>query len=180
MSSTASDKICHIFLVGFMGAGKTTVGQVLAAELGWEFLDLDRFIERRLGRTIPEIFAEEGEGAFRDAESAALQSLPEDRPRVIATGGGIVGRADNRRLMEELGRVAFLDVPWEELLPRLKAEGGRPLATGEGGWDLVRQRLEARLPLYREAQLHVNCAGRTPEDIAREIILNLHACGEHR
>ncbi|WP_305042483.1 shikimate kinase [Geoalkalibacter sp.] len=174
-----SDSRGHIFLTGFMGAGKTTVGRVLAERLGWDFLDLDRFIEGRVGCGIPEIFATQGEGAFRDAESQALHALSGDPPRVVATGGGIVGREENRRRMRELGRVVFLDLPWAELLPRLQSEGGRPLATGEGGWETVRQRWEARLPLYREAELRIACAGLTPAEIAHRIILALHPGGDH-
>lgn len=179
-SQVVLEKIRHIFLTGFMGAGKTTVGRALAAQLGWDFLDLDRLIEQRVGRGIPEIFAAEGEGAFRDQESLALRSLPADRPLVVATGGGIVGRAENRSFMRELGRVVFLDVSWEQLLSRLQGEGGRPLATGEGGWEPVRQRLEARMPWYREAELHIVCNELTPAEIARQILLALNPGGENR
>ncbi|MDO3376764.1 shikimate kinase [Geoalkalibacter halelectricus] len=168
----------HIFLTGFMAAGKTTVGRVLAEHLGWTFIDLDRAIEERLGTSIPEIFARQGEEAFRRQETLSLGLLAQDQPAVVATGGGIVGRDENRLLMQRLGRVVFLDLPWEELLPRLQAQGGRPLATGVQGWDSVQRLYDARRPFYLQADLRIDCRGLSPLEVAMAIAKKLNFCPE--
>lgn len=175
-----NDSPRNIILVGFMGAGKTTVGQVLADSLGWNFLDLDRLIEERTGKTIPEIFSQEGESVFRDLETGILGEVAVCRFQVIATGGGIVGREKNWELMHALGAVVYLDVPWEVLVSRLRKQGGRPLATGEEGWEKVQALLESRRSLYRQAPLSVACARRSPEDIASEIMSRLNFAGHAR
>lgn len=153
-----------------MGVGKTTVGRILAQKLGWIFLDLDRAIEERTGRSIPELFAEFGEEHFRHEESSSLETLPLDPPMVIATGGGIIGREANRHLMRSLGTVIFLELPWEVLRLRLQAESGRPLANGRNDWEQVEKLLKARLPLYREAELNLDCTNLTPEQVVERIL----------
>lgn len=160
----------HIFLTGFMGVGKTTVGRILAERLGWIFLDLDRAIEERTGRSIPELFSEFGEEHFRHEESSCLESLPLDPPMVIATGGGIIGREANRHLMRSRGTVIFLELPWVVLRKRLQAESGRPLANGRDGWERVEKLLQTRLPLYRKAELNLNCTDLTPEQVVERIL----------
>ena len=95
----------HIFLVGFMGAGKSTVGRILAEHLGRPFIDLDAEISREAGRAVAKIFAEDGEEAFRALESDELQRIVERPPSVVACGGGIVLRDENRRLMKDIGTV---------------------------------------------------------------------------
>lgn len=127
----------NILLVGFMGAGKSTVGRELARLCGYSLLDLDEEIIRREGRSIPEIFATEGEAHFRRRETAALLSLAQDVRRVIATGGGIVGREENWKLMRRMGAVVYLRVDWETLLWRLRSEQGRPLGDGQEDWQKV-------------------------------------------
>lgn len=172
-SRTPEDPPDIVFLLGFMGSGKTTVGEALAGLTGWRFIDLDRCVSEAAGKTIPEIFADEGEGAFREMETEALRSLVGLHGCIVATGGGIVGKPENRSLMRELGTSVFLDVPWESLLARIKAQGGRPLADGQQGWDRVRDLLAQRLPLYVQADLRIECGSRRPDEIAHTIARKL-------
>ena len=110
----------HIYLTGFMGAGKTTIGQCLANDLGWEFVDLDGLIETHSGMTVSEIFEQEGELEFRSMEESALGQISEKDSVVVATGGGIMIEAKNRDLMDERGVTVWLNVPFEEIESRLR------------------------------------------------------------
>lgn len=163
----------NVVLIGFMGSGKTTVGEELAQLTGWRFIDLDQCICQRAGRSIPEIFAGEGEGAFRTLETDALRSLREVSGCIIATGGGAVGQAENWSLMRSLGPTVFLDVSWQNLVSRISAQGGRPLANGQDGWELVRKLLEERLPLYTRADFRIDCGTGRPAEIAEKIARQL-------
>lgn len=158
----------NVVLVGFMGAGKTTVGRALT-ESGFEFIDLDELIVSRCGRSIPEIFSEQGEEGFREHESAALRSLSETRNAVVCTGGGVVGREENWTLMRGLGTVIYLRADWETLKSRLASGEGRPLADSRD-WPRIEALWRQRLPLYEMADLTVEAAGRTPERIAGDIL----------
>lgn len=115
----------NIFLTGFMGAGKSTIGRRLARRLGYRFADLDELIAAREGRSIAEIFAAQGEAYFRDCEAAVLAEQTTADQVVFATGGGIVGRAENRAMMRQLGSVVYLRAAWSTLEQRLaKGRGG--------------------------------------------------------
>lgn len=160
----------HLFLTGFMGAGKSTVGRLVAEGLGRPFLDLDRVIEQREGMTVSEIFAARGEAGFRDAEHAALEQLTGEEPAVVATGGGVVLREDNQVLLRRQGSVVFLSVTPEEALARLGDAGDRPLLIGEG-LAAARGILEARLALYRATADHVvETVGRTADEVAEAVV----------
>ena len=156
-----------VAIVGYMGSGKTTVGRMLARALGWEFVDLDRAIAKTAGRRIPEIFQESGEEHFRDLEHhALLDALDGTRERVIACGGGVIIRPENRKLLERAATV-FLEEEIDTLYGRTR-EGNRPLraATREG----FEQRYAERLPLYEEvADLKAVVGGRPPGEVAEEI-----------
>jgi shikimate kinase len=156
-----------VAIVGYMGSGKTTVGRMLARSLGWDFLDLDREISRRAGRAIPEIFERCGEGRFRDLEHRALlAALGGKRERVVACGGGIVERPENRERLAGIATV-FLREDTGVLFGRTR-DARRPLR-GVGREDFER-RYEKRLPLYREvANLEVMVNGRPPRAVADEI-----------
>jgi len=162
------------FLIGFMGAGKTTVGKVLAEKLGWCFMDLDQVIEQRSEKRISEIFAEQGERFFRDMESQVLSEVSTNAHTVVATGGGVIGREKNRHLMRNTGIVVFLDVPWKQLLERIGEGQGRPLAEGEDAVQRLTSLYEQRLPLYRTADLVIDCSRQSPEDLAEGIISRLN------
>jgi shikimate kinase len=156
-----------VVIVGYMGSGKTTVGRILARKLGWEFMDLDRDIERAEGRSIPEIFADSGEEFFRDLEHRALVgALDGSKERVIACGGGVVVRPENRDSLGEAATI-FLHEDIGALYERTRG-AQRPLRAASR--EEFEQRYEMRLPYYREvADLEVSAHRRPPEELAREI-----------
>lgn len=142
----------RIHLLGFMGAGKSSLGPVLGHTAGLPFIDLDREIVRREGLSIPALFEDRGEAAFRLAEHEALAALADRKQLVLATGGGVVERPENRPLLS-CGFCVYLYWPWELLRDRLfMGPEGRPVL--EAGGDEVKLRWERRDPLYRDlAQL---------------------------
>lgn len=150
-----------MFLIGFMGSGKSAVGQELARLLSWQFIDMDAEIEAREQRSIPDIFGTAGEAAFREAETAALRdfllNLPE-RDSVVSLGGGAFAQENNRRLLRTWPTV-FLDAPVEELWRRCQQDGvERPLRKNLEQFSRL---YEERLPFYREATLTVETSGKT-------------------
>jgi shikimate kinase len=168
-----------VALAGFMGAGKSSVGRALAQLLLWNFIDLDEEIELREKRTIPEIFRHDGESAFRVMESEVLRTLLEQArgPTVLALGGGTFIQAQNMDVLRDFGvRVAFLETPLEELVQRCRLNTSacgeilRPLAAD---MDVFRSLYAARLANYRQAELAVNTAGKSIEEVAREIAVKL-------
>jgi shikimate kinase len=158
-----------IAIVGYMGSGKGTVGRMLARSLGWDFVDLDREISRSAGRTIPEIFERFGEERFREMEHEALVGALEGLPgRVVACGGGIVERPENR---ERLSRVptVFLREDLGVLFARTR-DARRPLRGVDR--EEFERRYERRLPFYEQvADLEVEVRGRPPRAVAKEIEL---------
>jgi len=158
-----------VFLVGFMGAGKNTVGRELARRVGWDFVDLDEQIEHREAQTIPEIFRTKGEPAFRLAETEALREFLADSHRrnsVVALGGGAFVEQKNRALLREWPTV-FLDVPVDELWQRCQQDGaGRPLRRDRDQFSSLHAQ---RLPFYREATLTVETGGKELLSICLEI-----------
>jgi shikimate kinase len=159
-----SDKI---YLVGFMAAGKTTVARALAERLGWRAEDVDELIEARERRTVADIFARSGEPYFRALERDILHLLLPLRHVVVATGGGTFMDPDNRTAINMDGLSVWLDVPFEELLARLPADGRRPLAA-----DMAQlERLFAiRQAAYANARVRIDARGAHPEDVAERIL----------
>jgi shikimate kinase len=165
-----------IFLVGFMGAGKSTVGQALGRELGWFFEDLDERIERREGRTVAEIFRDSGEQAFRRAERAALREVLDELsrgvPRVVALGGGAFVETENAALLKASSvPTIFLDAPVEELWRRCcmqadEAGTQRPLLRSV---EQFRELYEARRKSYSKAFLKIQTSSRPVKTIVDEI-----------
>jgi len=149
--------VCRVFLTGFMGSGKTSVGQRLAARWGWRFLDMDRWIEARTGRSIPSLFAQ-GEVVFRQQEAEALEALQAIHWVVVATGGGTVEIPGALERLRTWGVLIWLDVPWEEVLRRLDPAGRaiRPLWSDP---DEVYRRWARRRPLYAQAHGTVRVEG---------------------
>lgn len=145
------DRSQHIVLVGMMGVGKTTVARVLAVRLGREVFDTDVVIEKRTGRSVREIFATDGEAAFRALESAVLaDALASDTPLVIAAAGGVVLSAHNRQLLSSSpARVVWLCADPATLVERVKGAGHRPLLDADPAGTLQQMKIE-REPLYRE------------------------------
>lgn len=160
-----------VVLVGFMGCGKTTVGEILSRLLGWRFEDLDSRIQRREGCTIPEIFSNHGEARFRQIERESLLELVGEmgsRPIVAALGGGTFVQPENSRILQDSGVPAiFLDAPVEDLWERCRsAEPGRPLAKDK---NQFRQLYEGRRSLYMEAAATIDTSGKDAESVAAEI-----------
>jgi shikimate kinase len=164
-----------VFLVGFMGAGKTSVGRALSRRLGLSFEDLDDRIQDREGKTIEQIFREFGEAEFRRAETAALRELLGElrrSPRVVALGGGAFVQADNAALIEgaEL-RSVFLDAPVEELRRRCEQEQKeRPLRQNP---KQFRELYEKRRPSYMRADVRVETSGKDVDTVAAEVACSL-------
>lgn len=158
-----------VYLIGMMGSGKSTVGQLLAEKLGYRFFDSDVLIERVMGQTINEIFANQGEGKFREIESQILGELSAYAKSVVATGGGIVLKPQNWSYLRQ-GLVIWLDVPLDVLMSRLEADNTRPLLKEQNPQEKLISLLEQRRSLYAEADLHIQIQmGQTPEEIVSQI-----------
>ncbi len=140
-----------VFLIGMMGAGKSTVGRLLAHALDYEFIDADAELERRAGVRIATMFELEGEEGFRERESQLLAELTARRGIVLATGGGAVLREANRALLRSRGLVVFLDVAAAEIARRTQHDSSRPLLNSTDRRARIDSLLEERLPLYRAA-----------------------------
>ena len=160
----------NIFLVGPMGAGKTTIGRQLAKMLRRTFVDLDAELEARCGAAISWIFDREGEQGFRDRETALLVELAERRGLVVATGGGIVLRPQNRLTLKNSGLVVFLSVTARELFERTRNDTHRPLLQVPNRREAVERLASERDPLYREVADLVYSGGRRGPKIAAEEI----------
>ena len=160
----------HIFIIGFMGAGKSTVGPLLGRRLNLPFVDLDDRIASEQGRSIAEVFEAEGETAFRALESAALKALAAEAPSVVACGGGIVTRAENRALMRELGTVVYLRTTAAETLARVGNRSSRPLLAGDEPEEVAARLLDERSGLYKQtADIDIDTVGITPQEVASRI-----------
>jgi len=163
----------NVFLIGMMGSGKTTVGHLLASQLGYRFCDSDVVIEQVAGKTINEIFAESGEAAFRQIESQVLSELSSYTKLVIATGGGVVIKPINWSYLHH-GLIVWLDAPVEVLIERLKEDTTRPLLKQADPAQTLHQILEQRRGLYAEADLHIRIDAKdTPEQIASQIVTQI-------
>ena len=162
----------NIVLVGFMGAGKSTVGRELERLCGLRLIDLDTVVVRMTGRSIPEVFAAEGEARFRDYETQALHSLAGTRGGVIATGGGVVGREENWAQMRQLGPVVYLRASWATLRERLATSQGRPLADPR---EMLRveELWRRRLSLYERADISVDTDSLDASEVATAIATKL-------
>jgi len=156
-----------IYLVGFMAAGKTTVARAMAARLGWQAEDIDELIEARERRTVADLFARSGETYFRGVEREILRLLLPLRHLVVATGGGTFMDPENRAAINMDGTSVWLDVPLDELLARLPADGRRPLAADRAQMERL---YTLRQAVYAGAHVHVDARGAHPEDVAERVI----------
>ncbi|HEX3727753.1 MAG TPA: shikimate kinase, partial [Pirellulales bacterium] len=159
----------HLVLIGYRGTGKSQVARLMAQRLDWPWVDTDDEIERRSGRTIAAIFAEQGETAFRDLESQVLADLPQGNRSVLALGGGAVLRPQNRAIIRQLGTVVWLTAAAETLAARIAADHAtaarRPNLTAGGGISEIIATLAARQEVYREcADFQVDTEHRTPTE----------------
>ena len=160
--------VAPIFLVGMPGSGKTTIGSLVADLLHREFYDCDQVMEIKHDRTIPDIFEELGEDTFRDWETSVLHTLSEQQDTVIATGGGVVLREKNRKLLNRFP-VVYLESNLQILLHQTRTQNTRPLLEGNRK-DVLEQMLETRSPYYLEvADLTIDVSSRHPSEAAKII-----------
>ena len=157
-------KADKLYLVGFMGAGKTSVARALGRRLGWRVEDIDHRIEDRERRRVGEIFAKDGEPYFRTVERTVLNELLPERHIVIATGGGTFVDPDNRTAMLSDGAVAWLDVPLERVIARVPADGRRPLASDRVQMEQLYARRQAA---YSQAHVRIDASKPVPEVVER-------------
>ena len=158
----------NVILVGFMGAGKSSVGRLVARRLGRCFVETDDMITAREGRPIPEIFAERGEAHFRALEEEALALLAEKRGDVIATGGGFPCREGRPEALRALGTVVWLACDFNVIYDRARAAGDRPMLAGRTRQDVAALH-ESRLPYYRQAHLTVDTTGLGLDEAASRV-----------
>ncbi|HEX4630803.1 MAG TPA: shikimate kinase [Chthoniobacterales bacterium] len=160
-----------IVLIGFIGAGKSSVGRTLARITGRPRFDTDQIIATRFGLTISQIFEKRGEESFRDAESEALEELSGETEAIIVTGGGIVLREANTARLRQLGSVVYLLADEETLFRRISRRPTRPLLQTTDPRTTMKELLRSRLPLYRAAaDVEVDTSGLTHDEVARSIL----------
>ncbi|NQD80168.1 shikimate kinase AroK [Pseudomonas sp. CrR14] len=166
----------NLILVGPMGAGKSTIGRLLAKELRLPFKDSDKEIEQRTGADIPWIFDVEGEQGFREREQAVICSLCDADGLVLATGGGAVMRPQNRQALRAGGRVVYLHASVEQQIDRTARDRNRPLLRTANPGQVLADLLAIRDPLYREiADVIIETDGRPPRMVVQEILERLEA-----
>lgn len=170
MSSKPSNPPTRIVLTGFMGSGKSTVGPLVAARLGWRFIDVDDIIEAEAGTTIAQIFAQQGERAFRDIEHGTIARFLSETNLVLALGGGAIEREDTRKLLlNSPGTLLIhLEVELETTLARCNGtEGTRPVLADQAN---LAARYQRRLPLYRTAHISIPADELDPAQVAAAVI----------
>ena len=153
-----------VYLVGFMGSGKTTLARALGRRLGWRHVDLDEELERREGRTVSQVFAQQGEPYFRKVEREVLLGFLPDRNVVVATGGGTFVPPANRADILDDGVVVWLDVPFRRIVDRVPSDGRRPLAADRDAFAAL---FEERRAVYRQAHLRLDAQGRVDALVER-------------
>lgn len=166
------DRVERLYLVGFMGAGKSTVGERLAEQLGYAFRDLDELIVEKTGRTIHELFREEGEEFFRDRETELLEEQSRsEESLVLATGGGVPERSKNKRILSRTGTSIYLNVDFDVIYERIREGKNRPLVPdGEGAYEELRTLWENRQSCYEESDVVVSLRDEEPSTVVDRIL----------
>ncbi|MCW9048914.1 MAG: shikimate kinase [Deltaproteobacteria bacterium] len=160
----------NIILTGFMGTGKSTLGRLLAKRLGYEFIDTDTEIEKRIGQTIAELFQEQGEGVFRQYEAELVQELAQQQGLVIATGGGLVLNPKNVKALSVNGKIVCLTASPADILGRIsKQQNIRPLLQESDPQAKVIELLDQRASVYSQFQ-QLSTSGRHPDDLLAELL----------
>lgn len=170
----------NVILIGFMGSGKTSVGEQLASQLLFTFQDTDQLIEEQVGDTIKHVFETKGEGYFRDLETDLLKRLlHEGKKKVLSAGGGVPVREENRKLLRELGIVIYLRASKETLLKRLKGDQTRPLLQGDSLEAKINQLLKEREIIYQEtSHIQIDTDHKSKKEIVSEICRSLEVLNE--
>jgi len=162
-------KAKNIILIGMMGTGKSTVGTLVAQELGYEFVDMDHVIIQQEGRSIASLFADSGEAYFRKVESAVLEQTLQTGGKVVSTGGGAVLAPGNRSVMLENGFVVALTATAEDIIARVSGDHNRPLLAGNAE-ERVRRIMEERRDAYRFAHCTVDTSGLSAAQVSQHIL----------
>ena len=171
--------IHNIFLIGFMGAGKSTIAKALQRELGFPLVEMDERIVLEQGMSINDIFAQYGESRFRDIESQLVVDLGEQEPSIISCGGGVVVRPQNTQNMKKSGKIVFLTATPETIYERVKNSTDRPILNGHMNVEYIAELMEKRRALYEEAaDITIQTDGKTREQICAEIIGKLRNTNE--
>lgn len=170
------EELPSIFIVGPMGAGKTTIGRLLARALDREFVDSDWYVEDQTGADIPWIFAKEGEAGFRDRETRAIDELTQQPHIVLATGGGAVMRSDNRDYLHDRGIVVYLNAPVDVQMARTAKDKSRPLLQQPNPRQILQDLYRIRDPLYRQVAHIILPTGHTyPRHMVNQLLKQLSA-----
>ena len=161
----------NIYLIGFMGAGKSTIARALVRELGFPLVEMDEQIVKEQGMSINDIFEKYGEDHFRDIETQLVDNLAEKKGVIVSCGGGVVVRPQNTKRMKESGRIVFLTATPETVYERVKNSSDRPILNGHMNVDYIAGLMEKRRALYENAaDISVATDGKTREAICREIL----------
>lgn len=170
---------CNIFLIGFMGAGKSTIARTLQRKLGFPLVEMDERIVQEQGMSINDIFAQYGEAHFRDIESQLVVDLGKQEPSVVSCGGGVVVRPENTQNMKKSGRIVLLKASPETIFERVKNSTDRPILNGHMNVEYIAELMEKRRALYEEAaDITIQTDGKTREQICEEIIGKLRDTNE--
>jgi shikimate kinase len=162
--------IHNLTLIGFMGSGKTTVGRLLASHLRFEFVDTDDYLERRVGRSITEIFTHEGEDRFRAMERELVEEMTQWRGKVIATGGGLGSLPANLTSLKTHSLVVCLWASAELIWQRVRKQSHRPLLRDPDPLARIQSLLEARRPVYCQADILINSGNRSAREVTAQVI----------
>lgn len=166
----------NLYLVGFMGVGKSSIGRRLASEMGYKFIDSDHQIEKRVGRKIPEIFAIEGEARFRQYEREFIESGHPPEARVVSCGGGLVIQPGMQDLLKQSGVVICLFASVESIIERTRRNKNRPLLNVENPEERVRKLLAEREPIYMNSGICISTEGRSIAEVVQHIKRSYAQC----
>lgn len=170
---------CNIFLIGFMGAGKSTIARTLQRKLGFPLVEMDERIVQEQGMSINDIFAQYGEAHFRDIESQLVVDLGKQEPSIVSCGGGVVVRPENTQNMKKSGRIVLLKASPETIFERVRNSTDRPILNGHMNVEYIAELMEKRRALYEEAaDITIQTDGKTREQICEEIIGKLRDTNE--